>query len=226
MNTPEAPPLKHLLQSTSSAIRSIFAGDVAVGAPVARVAQAHAAERVAAAVLQVTVAPHAAAVAPPARLALAQTGARVAPRQVTLAGRATRPAPVVPPARAAAAQLVAADAQRAGGSALAPLGAGGRPPALLAAAVAVDGVAAAVPAALAGVLAQRPPAVGVAGALAGERVAAAVRVARARLAAVWSPEVRRTTSGRERAARNTHMLNTCIQIHHWSAVCTVAFCIH
>lgn len=157
-------------------------------------AQARAAVRVTAAVRQVAVAPHAAAFPPPARLALAQAGARVAPRHVTVAGGATGHAPVVPPARAAAGQLVAAETHRAGGDALAPLGAGGRPPALLAAAVAVDGVAAAVPAALAGVLAQRPPAVGVAGALAGERVAAAVRMARAHLAAVWSPEVRRTTS--------------------------------
>lgn len=128
----------------------------------------HAAFRVAAAVCQVAVATHAAAIAPPARLALAKAVERVTPRHVTVAGRATRPAPVVSPTGAAAGLLVAAGTQRARGGALAPLGTGVRPPALLAAAVAVDGVAAAVPAAFAGVLAQRPPAVGVAGALAGE----------------------------------------------------------
>lgn len=185
--------MKHLLHSTSATIGPIFAGHVAVGATVSGVALTHAAFRVAAAVRQVTVAPHAAAVAPPARLALAQAVARVAPRHVTVAGCATRAAPVVSPTRAAAGQLVTAGTQRAGGGALAPLGAGGRPPALIAAAVAVDRVATAVPAAFAGVLAQRPPAVGVAGALAGDRVAAAVWIARAHLATVWSPEVRRTT---------------------------------
>lgn len=56
----------------------------------------------------------------------------------------------------------------------------------------MDGVAAAVPGALAGVLAERTPAVGIARALARGWVAAAMRVAPTCLAAVWSPELRRT----------------------------------
>lgn len=97
------------------------------------------------------------------------------------------------PALTPAGQLFAALTHGPGAVALAPLGAGRRPPAVVAGAVPVDGVAAVVPGTLTVELAQRTPAVGVAGALASDGVAAAVRVARTHLAAVWSPELRRTT---------------------------------
>lgn len=88
--------------------------------------------------------------------------------------------------------LVAAGAHGSAVAALARLGAGWRPPALITGAVPVDGVAVAVPGALAGVLAQRAPAVGVAGALTSGEVTAAVWMALTHLATVWSPELRRT----------------------------------
>jgi len=200
---------------TAAAVLPGLAGLVAEGALVARVAQAAAAGRVAAAVLQVAVAPPVAARPPPDGLAVAHTGALVARRQVAVARGGTLEPPVAPPALTAARQLVAAGPRRAAGDALARLGAGGRPPALVAAAVAVDRVAAAVPGALAGVLAERAPAVGVAGALAGDGVTLAVGVARTHPAAVWGPELR----GAAWWSRRTHIILLLIYttlLNHWS----------
>lgn len=97
------------------------------------------------------------------------------------------------PALTPAGQLFTALTHGPGAVALAPLAAGRHPPAVVAGAVPVDGMAAAAPGTLTGELAQRTPAVVVAGALASDGVAAAVRVARTHLAAVRSPELRRTT---------------------------------
>lgn len=91
-----------------------------------------------------------------------------------------------------ASQLVAAQTHGPPADTLTRFGAGRVPPALVAGAVSVDGVAAAVPGALAGVLAERTPAVGVARALPSGRVTPTMWVAPTRLAAVWSPELRGT----------------------------------
>lgn len=163
---------------------------IAEGASVPRVAQAQATGGVAAAVPEVAVTPPVAARAPPARLALTHPGTVVTGRQVAAArGGALHP-PVASSALTSAGQLLAADTRGPPAGALAGFGAGGVPPALVAGAVSM--VTAAVPRAPAGVLAERTPAVGVAGALAGDGVAPAVRVAPTHLAAVRSPELRRT----------------------------------
>lgn len=90
-------------------------------------------------------------------------------------------------------QLVAAETQGPPTDALTGFGAGGVPPALVAGAIAL--VASTVPSAPAGVLTERTPAVGIAGALTGDRVASTMRVAPTHLAAVRSPELRRTAWG-------------------------------
>lgn len=163
---------------------------VAEGAAIPRVAQAAATVGVAAAVPEVAVAPPVAARPPPARLALAHPATVVAGRQVAAAGGGALHPPVASLALTPAGQLVAAHTRGPRAGALAGFGAGGVPPALVAGAVSM--VTAAVPGAPAGVLAERTPAVGVAGALAGDGVAPAVRVAPTHLAAVRSPELRRT----------------------------------
>lgn len=129
---------------------------------------------------------------PPARLALTRSSTLVARGQGAAASNGTLLAPVASLALTSASQLVAAQTHGAPADTLARFGAGRVPPALLAGAVSVDGVAAAVPGALAGVLAERTPAVGVARALTGDVVAPTVWVAPTRLAAVWSPELKRT----------------------------------
>lgn len=90
-------------------------------------------------------------------------------------------------------QLVAAETQGPPADALTGFGAGGVPPALVAGAVSL--VAATVPRAPAGVLAERTPAVGIAGAVPSDGVAPTMRVAPTYLAAVGSPELRRTAWG-------------------------------
>lgn len=90
-------------------------------------------------------------------------------------------------------QLVAAETQGPPADALTGFGAGGVPPALVAGAVSL--VAVTVPCAPAGVLAERTPAVGIAGALTGDGVASTMWVAPTYLAAVRSPELRRTSWG-------------------------------
>lgn len=155
-------------------------------------AQALPAGRVTAAVGEVTVTSPITAGSPPAGLALTHTGTLVALRQVAVARGKTFEAPVALEALTAARQLLAAGARRAPADALTRLGAGRRPPAPVAGAVSVDGVALAVPGALARVLAQRAPAVGVAGAFTSGRVAAAVRVTLTHLPTVRSPEIRGT----------------------------------
>lgn len=90
-------------------------------------------------------------------------------------------------------QLVAAETQGPPTDALTGFGAGGVPPALVAGAISL--VASTVPSAPAGVLTERTPAVGIAGALTGDRVASTMRVAPTYLAAVRSPELRRTAWG-------------------------------
>ena len=176
----------------AAAVSPSFTDLTAEGAPVAGVAQAEPAAGVTAAVLEVTVASSVAAGPPPAGLALAHPGALVTRGQVAAARQGTLEAPVASPALTSAGQLVAAQTHGPPADALTRFGAGRVPPALVAGAVSVHGVAAAVPGALAGVLAERTPAVGVARALTGDRVAATMRVAATRLAAVWSPELRRT----------------------------------
>lgn len=155
-------------------------------------APAEASVGVTAAVLEVAGATPVATGPPPAGLALAGASALVARRPVAAAGGGTLQAPVAPQALTPASQLVAARPRGPPADTLTGFGAGGVPPALLAGAIPVDGVAAAVPGALAGVLAERPPAVGVAGAIPCGRVAPTMWVAPTHLAAVWSPELRRT----------------------------------
>lgn len=75
---------------------------------------------------------------------------------------------------------------------LAQLVASYHPPAFLAGAVSMNGVAAAVSGAPAGVLAQWTPASGVADALASDSMAVSMGVALTHLTAVWSPELKRT----------------------------------
>lgn len=159
---------------------------------VPRVAQALPAGYVAHAVCEVTVAASVTAGSPPAGLALTHTSALIARRQVAVASDGTFQPPVTSLALTPACELFAAGARSAAADALARLGAGWRPPALIAGAVAVDGVAVAVAGALAGVLAQGTPAVGVAGALTGDGVTPAVWVTPTHLATVWSPELGRT----------------------------------
>lgn len=136
-----------------------------------RVAPAEASVGVTAAVPEVAGATPVATGPPPAGLALARTSALVARRQVAAAGDGALQAPVAPQALTPASQLVAARPRGPPADTLTGFGAGGVPPALLAGAIPVDGVAAAVPGALAGVLAERPPAVGVAVAIPCGRVA-------------------------------------------------------
>lgn len=162
---------------------------------VPRVAQAEPAAGLTAAVAEVAAAAVVTAGPPQARLALTHSGALVARRHGAVARKGTLEPPVASVALASASQLVAAQPHGAPADALTGLGAGGVPPALVAGAVSVHGVAAAAPGALAGVAAERTPAVGVAGALTGDRVAPPVWVAPTRLAAVWSPELRRTAWG-------------------------------
>lgn len=92
-----------------------------------------------------------------------------------------------------ACQLVAAKTQGPPADTLTGFGAGGVPPALVTGAVSL--VAATVPCAPAGVLAERTPAVGIAGALTGDGVASTMWMAPTYLAAVGSPELRRTAWG-------------------------------
>lgn len=87
-------------------------------------AQALAAQRVAAAVSQITVTPPVAAGPPPARLAFTHAGPLLARRQVAVAGDGTLQPPVTPEALAAACQLLAAGAHGAPGDALTGFGAG------------------------------------------------------------------------------------------------------
>lgn len=87
-------------------------------------------------------------------------------------------------ALAPACQLVTVGAHGAPGDALARLGTGWRPPALVTGAVSADGVALTVAGTFAGVLAQLTPAIGVAGALASDGVTATMWVALAHLATV------------------------------------------
>lgn len=174
----------HTPHFTPAAVLPSFTGLVAEDSLVPRVAQALAGGRVTAAVCEVTITSPVAAGPPPACLALTHTSPLVARRQVAVTSDGTFQPPVAPLALAPACQLVTAGAHRAPSDALARLGAGRRPPALIAGAVSVHGVAVAVAGALAGVLAQWAPAVGVAGALASDRMTATVWVALAHLATV------------------------------------------
>lgn len=196
--TPQQPsPPPHIHTPTppecaAAAVGPSFTALITEGALVPRVAHAEPTAGVTAAVPEVTVASAVTAGPPPARLALTHPTPLVTRRQVAAARMGALQAPVAPLALTSAGQLVAAHPHRPPADTLARFGAGGVPPALVAGAVPVDGVAAAVPGALAGVLAEGTPAVGIARALARGRVAPAMWVAPARLAAVWSPELRRT----------------------------------
>lgn len=174
---------------TATAVFPSFTGLVAVDPLVPRLAQALSSVRVTGAVCEVTVTPPVTAGPPPACLTLTHTCSLITLGQVAVASDGTFQPPVAPVALTPACQLVAAGARRPRAAALARLGAGGRPPALVTGAVPVDGVAVAVPDALAGGLAERAPAVGVAGALSGDGVTAAVREALTHLATVRSPEL-------------------------------------
>lgn len=158
-------------------------------APVTGLTQALPADRVALPVVKVAVAAAVAAWPPPFSHALTLSCVLIAGRQVAVATQATLLAPVALLACALACHWVAR--RRALLEALARLDTGGRPPALVAGAVAVQRVAAAVAAALALVLAQRTPTVGLTGTLARGRVAAPIWVAQAVLTAVGGPELRR-----------------------------------
>lgn len=155
-------------------------------------AQALPAGRVATAVFEVAVASAVTVRPPPLRQAVTHSGALITRRQVAVARHRAFKPPVAPAALTPTGHLVTASAHRPHADTLARPGAGRRPPALIAGAVAMDGVALSVPGTLAGVLAQRTPAVRVAGALTCDRVAAAVGVALTHPATVWGPELRRT----------------------------------
>lgn len=156
------------------------------------VAQTQATGRVTAAVFKVTVTVPVAARPPPARLTLTHT-ALIAGRQVAAAVEEALQPPVTSVTLTPACELVAGGAHRAPGDAVARLGAGWRPPAIVAGAVPVNLVALGVAGALTGVLAQWTPAIEVASALTCDRVAATVWVALTHLATVRSPKLRRTT---------------------------------
>lgn len=133
-------------------------------------------------VVEVAVAAAVTARPPPALQALAVARVLVTGGEVAVTAQTTLQSPVVPLAHTLPRHRVTRG--RALGEALAHLGAGARPPALVTGAVAVQWVAVAVVGALALVLAQRAPAFGVAGALARGRVAAPVGMAQAELTAV------------------------------------------
>ncbi len=151
---------------------------------VSGVAQALAIDWVTAAVCEVTVTSLVTAGSPPASLTVTHTSTLITWRHVAVASAWTFQPPVAPTALTAACKLVAAGANGSPAVALTRFGASRRPPALVAGAVSVDGVAVPVSATPASILAQRTPAAGVAGALTCDRVTVAVWVARTHLSTV------------------------------------------
>lgn len=180
-------PSTHLPHSTATSIRSRVTGLVTEATLVARVAQTLPAAWVTAAVGQVTVTPAVTGGSPPPWLTLTGACPLVTGQQEAVTGEGTlqpRVSSLAPTPR-----LLTAGAHGGPAGALARLGAGGRPPALVAGAVTVHWVAVAVAGALAGVLTQGAPAVGVAGAFTCDGVAAAVGVTATHLTTVRGPEV-------------------------------------